>query len=150
MWTAEVVYNYSQAGIPLETMWNDIDYMDLRRTWTVDPDRFPIEKMQEFITYLHDHDQHYMMMVDPPISVNDSASYNAAQEAGVILGYDNGTEFWATMWPGAVVFVDWLHPNSQSFWSNQIATFFSDTAGVAVDGMWIDMNDVTYFIVSPV
>ena len=54
---AEVVLNYSRAGIPLETMWTDIDYMDRRRTFTLDPDRFPLEEMREFVGYLHNHDQ---------------------------------------------------------------------------------------------
>lgn len=59
---AEVVYNYSQANIPLETMWTDIDYMELRRVFSLDPDRFPLHMMQEFTTHLHDNDQHYVVM----------------------------------------------------------------------------------------
>ena len=54
---AEVILNYTLADIPLETMWTDIDYMDGRKVFTLDPLNFPLEKMQELVTYLHDHDQ---------------------------------------------------------------------------------------------
>lgn len=59
---AEVVYNYSQAGIPLETMWTDIDYMDLRKVFSLDPERFPLAIMQELVDHLHGNDQHYIVM----------------------------------------------------------------------------------------
>lgn len=59
---AEVVYNYSLAKIPLETMWTDIDYMDLRKVFTLDSDRFPLDMMQQLIDHLHSHDQHYVLM----------------------------------------------------------------------------------------
>ena len=160
---AEVVYNYSQANIPLETLWTDIDYsmaqiqalsclrmvemltlkqVDLRRTWTLDPDRFPLEKIQELVTYLHDHNQSYIMMVDPPVSLNDSTSYNNGLNDDVFLKYDNGSVFVAVMWPGATSWVDWLHPNAQEFWTGEVTSFFDPDTGVNVDGIWIDMNDV--------
>lgn len=145
MYVAEVVLNYSRAGIPLETMWTDIDYMDLRRTWTVDPERFPLNMMQQLVTYLHNHEQHYVMMVDPPVSLNDSKSYDTAVESGSLIHWDNGTYFVATMWPGAVSYVDWFDPNALSFWSSQIGSFFNDESGIAVDGMWIDMNEPANF-----
>lgn len=59
---AEAVYNYSQASIPLETMWTDIDYMDLRKVFSLDPDRFPLSMMQELVDHLHANDQHYILM----------------------------------------------------------------------------------------
>lgn len=65
---AEVVYNYSRARIPLETMWTDIDYMHRRRTFTLDSERYPIESMRELVDHLHEKDQHYIVMVDPAIS----------------------------------------------------------------------------------
>ncbi|KAH8695574.1 putative lysosomal alpha-glucosidase [Talaromyces proteolyticus] len=149
MMVAEVVYNYSQANIPLETMWTDIDYMDLRRTWTLDPERFPLHKMQELVTYLHDHQQQYIIMVDPPISLNDSASYDAGKEKDLYIKWANGTDFVGTMWPGPISYVDFFHPSSSDFWSGQIASFFSDESGVGVDGMWIDMNEPANFCQYP-
>jgi alpha-glucosidase len=142
MMVAEVVYNYSQANIPLETMWTDIDYMDLRRTWTLDPERFPLHKMQELVTYLHDHQQQYIMMVDPPMSINDTSLYETEKEKDIFMKWDNGSDFVATMWSGASSYVDFFSPNALDFWSGQIGSFFNDESGVGVDGMWIDMNEV--------
>lgn len=65
---AEVVSNYSRAGIPLETMWTDIDYMQARKVFTLDAERFPVEKVRDLVGYLHEHDQHYIVMVDPAVS----------------------------------------------------------------------------------
>ncbi|CRK31349.1 hypothetical protein BN1708_018718, partial [Verticillium longisporum] len=73
---AEVVHNYSQAGIPLETMWTDIDYMDARKVFTLDPRRYPVEKVRQIVDYLHEHDQHYIVMVDPAVAYEESDIVN--------------------------------------------------------------------------
>lgn len=56
---ADVITNYSKAGIPLETMWTDIDYMFKRWIFTNDPQYFPTDRMREIVNYLHAHDQQY-------------------------------------------------------------------------------------------
>lgn len=66
---AEVVYNYSKAAIPLETMWTDIDYMELRRVFSLDPERFPLDLMQQLVEQLHKNDQHYIVMGKSFLSV---------------------------------------------------------------------------------
>jgi alpha-glucosidase len=99
--------------------------------------------VQELVTYLHDHQQQYIMMVDPPVSMNDSTSYNNGLDADVFIKDDNGTVYVATMWPGAVSYVDWLAPNAQSFWTGQVESFFNADSGINLDGIWIDMNEVS-------
>lgn len=49
-------------------MWTDIDYMSARRVFTLDDERFPLDKMRELVSYLHKNDQHYIVMVDPAVS----------------------------------------------------------------------------------
>ncbi|KAL5338540.1 glycosyl hydrolases family 31-domain-containing protein [Aspergillus crustosus] len=140
---AEVVYNYNQAGIPLETMWTDIDYMDLRKVFTLDPERFPIERMRELVTYLHDHDQHYIVMVDPTVSVlEDNPAYGREVEQDVFLNI-------GAVWPGVTVYPDWFHPRTQDYWIGEFSRLFDADEGVDIDGLWIDMNEAANFCPLP-
>jgi alpha-glucosidase len=64
---AQVVANYSAAGIPLETVWGDIDYMSSKQDFTTDPSRYPLDKVRAFVNKLHGNNQHYIQILDPGI-----------------------------------------------------------------------------------
>lgn len=145
---AGVMYNYSQAGIPLETMWTDIDYMYSRWIMTVDPDRFPMPKMRELISYLHGHQQKYTVMVDPAVAYQPNMGYgafDAGVQQDVFLKVANGSLYNGVVWPGPTVFPDWFHPDSQAYWSGQFDSFFSAETGLDIDYLWIDMNEASNF-----
>ena len=61
------------------------------KVFTLDPDRFPLEKMQELVTYLHDHDQHYVMMVDPAVAYQNYSAFENGESAGIFLKNDDGS-----------------------------------------------------------
>ena len=146
---ADVISNYSAANIPLETMWTDIDYMDGRKIFTLDPQRFPLEKVQELVTYLHDHDQHYIMMVDPAVAYQDYPGFNNGNEQGVFLHRSNGSVYEGVVWPGVTAFPDWFNPATQAYWSGEFDTFFDAKSGVDIDALWIDMNEASNFCTYP-
>lgn len=57
--------NYSAAGIPLDALWSDIDYMDRYEDFTTDPVKYPAEDMRDFVAGLHEAGQHYVVIIDP-------------------------------------------------------------------------------------
>lgn len=142
---AEVVYNYSQANIPLETMWTDIDYMDARKVFTLDPERFPLPKVQELVAYLHEHQQHYIVMVDPAVAYQDYPAFNHGREQDVFMKNPDGSLFQGVVWPGPTVFPDWFHPAVQEYWNSEFESFFSPESGVDISGLWIDMNEASKY-----
>jgi alpha-glucosidase len=143
---AEVVYNYTLANIPLETMWTDIDYMDRRMVFTLDPQRFPIEKMRALVSYLHDRDQHYIVMVDPAVGASDNPAFNRGTEQDIFIKSTNGSVYKGAVWPGVTVYPDWFHEGIDNYWNNEFAEFFDAETGVDIDALWIDMNEPANFI----
>lgn len=142
---AEVVANYSAAGIPLETMWTDIDYMYLRRVFSLDPDRFPLNLMRELVSTLHAREQHYIVMVDPAVAYQDYPPFNDAVQQNAFLKTSNGSVYKGVVWPGVTAFPDWFASSTQDYWTSQFASFFSADSGVDIDALWIDMNEASNF-----
>ncbi|KAL6237911.1 hypothetical protein BDW75DRAFT_248352 [Aspergillus navahoensis] len=147
---AAVTANFSVHDIPLETIWTDIDYMDRRRIFTLDPERFPADLVKDLVDTLHARDQHYIVMVDPAVYYSEP---NPALDAG--LKYDafmkelNGTHYQGVVWAGPSYFPDWFHPNAQEYWTEQFLEFFDGVHGPDIDALWIDMNEPANFFNRP-
>ncbi|KAJ6630222.1 glycoside hydrolase family 31 protein [Mycena sp. CBHHK59/15] len=145
---AGVISNYSAAGIPLETMWTDIDYMDRRRIFTVDPQYFPLNRMREIVDYLHSQDQRFVLMTDPAVGYLPDQGYGPYDRGtadDVWLKNQNGSSHLGLVWPGVTVYPDWFHPKIQDYWSNEFELFYNASTGLDIDGAWIDMNEPSSF-----
>ncbi|PPQ68234.1 hypothetical protein CVT24_005042 [Panaeolus cyanescens] len=146
---AGVISKYAAANIPLETMWTDIDYMDRRRVFTVDPQYFPMNRMREIVKYLHDHNQHYIVMTDPAVAYTPSdkgyEAYHNGANLDIWLKAANGSDSLGVVWPGVSVYPDWFHPHIQEYWNSEFKRFYSAETGLDIDGVWIDMNEPANF-----
>ncbi|KAL3510799.1 hypothetical protein ACH5RR_030200 [Cinchona calisaya] len=138
----DVVENYNKAKIPLDVIWNDDDHMDGKKIFTLNPVNFPRPKLLAFLEKIHAKGMKYIVIIDPGIGVNNSYGvYQRAVANDVFIKY-HGKPFVAQVWPGAVNFPDYLNPKTVDWWIDEVRRFHEL---VPVDGLWIDMNEVSNF-----
>ncbi|KEH44226.1 putative glycosidase [Medicago truncatula] len=138
----DVVENYKKAKIPLDVIWNDDDHMDGHKDFTVNPVNYPLPKLLNFLDRIHSIGMKYIVINDPGIAVNTKYGvYQRGMANDVFIKYE-GEPFMAMVWPGAVYFPDFLNPKTVSWWADEIRRFHEL---VPIDGLWIDMNEVSNF-----
>ncbi|NXW01415.1 LYAG glucosidase, partial [Fregetta grallaria] len=140
--TVRAMRNYQ---IPQDAQWNDIDYMDGYRDFTVDPQKFA--SLPSVVEDLHKHRQRYVMILDPGISsTNPHGSYWPFDEGlrrGLFLNTTRGQPLIGQVWPGFTAFADFSNPDTHQWWLENLQRFH---AHVPFDGLWIDMNEPSNFM----
>lgn len=107
-----MVKNYSDNGLALDTIWNDIDYLYDYRDWTFDPVAF--HDLGQFVQDLHNKtNQRYVPIIDAGIAKRDNQGYKAYDEgikADVFIKAHAELDepFIARVWPTDAVFPDFF------------------------------------------
>jgi len=60
-----VIEGYKNEGLPLDTIWSDIDYMDDFKDFTVDVENFPLDVMKKITD-----EYRYVPIVDAGVSLD--------------------------------------------------------------------------------
>uniref|UniRef100_A0A060T6J9 Maltase n=1 Tax=Blastobotrys adeninivorans TaxID=409370 RepID=A0A060T6J9_BLAAD len=142
-----VARKYRESDIPLETLWSDIDYMDRRRDFTYDKEKYPLADFRSFVDDLHAKGQHYVPIVDaaiyaPQSEDEDYPPFRRGIHSDVFVKNPDGSPFVGKVWPGPAVFPDFLAFNTPGWWLGELHRFHSD---IRYDGIWLDMNEVSSF-----
>ncbi|KAJ5710405.1 hypothetical protein N7488_004561, partial [Penicillium malachiteum] len=146
-----VLSNFEKFEIPLENLWNDIDYMKGFRDFENDPVRFGYKEGAEFLETLHRSGRHYIPIIDAALYIPNPhdqsdayAPYTRGAKDDVFLKNPDNSTYIGSAWPGYTVYLDWHNEKAHKFWTNEIVTWHGK---IPFDGIWIDMNEVCSFCV---
>lgn len=143
--TWETVKAMRNFQIPQDAQWNDIDYMDGYRDFTIDPEKFG--SLPELVEDLHKHRQYYVMILDPGISSTRPPGsywpYDEGLKRGIFINNTQGETLIGKVWPGLTAFPDFSNPDTHQWWLENLNRFHSL---VPFDGLWIDMNEPSNFV----
>ena len=135
-----VAKQYQDAGIPLDSIYLDIDYMERYKDFTVDTKRFP--NLKGLATDMKEQGIHLVPIIDAGVKIEDG--YDVYEE-GVQNNYfcknaEDG-DFVGAVWPGRVHFPDFLQPKARDWFGKKYAVLTEQ----GIDGIWNDMNEPAIF-----
>ena len=136
----EVAAKYKAAGIPLDSIYLDIDYMERYKDFTVDEERFP--DLKGLAADMQAEGIHLVPIIDAGVKIEDGYSvYEEGVEKNYFCKNAEGGGFVGAVWPGRVHFPDFLQPEARDWFGKKYAVLTEQ----GIDGFWNDMNEPAIF-----
>lgn len=136
----EVAEKYKAAGIPLDSIYLDIDYMERYKDFTVDSERFP--DLAKLAADMKAQGIRLVPIIDAGVKIEDG--YDVYEE-GVKNNYfcknADGGDFVGAVWPGRVHFPDFLNPDARKWFGKK----YENLTKLGIEGFWNDMNEPAIF-----
>ncbi len=135
-----IIDGYDRAGIPLDCVYLDIDYMDSFKDFTVDGSKFP--DFERFVAEKKEKGIRLIPIIDAGIKAEEG--YEIFDE-GVKNGYfckkADGSDFEAGVWPGICRFPDFLRGDVREWFGSK----YKKLIDMGIEGFWNDMNEPALF-----
>ncbi|KAF8384945.1 aagr-2 [Pristionchus pacificus] len=148
------------AGIPLDVVYADIDYMDRRKDFTTDPEKW--SGFNEYIDQLHSKGMSSILIFDPAVQADYDVFQRAKDKKVSFIEWEradqvqpeiqsqypmaNDTKIMlGLVWPDRhVAFPDFLDTTTATdeWWEDEFKRYYQQ---VKFDGAWIDMNEPQVF-----
>ncbi|MFA6092512.1 MAG: TIM-barrel domain-containing protein [Elusimicrobiota bacterium] len=137
----EVAREFRSRRLPLDVLYLDIDYMDEKRIFTWDKERFP--EPAKLLAALRSEGIRTVLIEDPGVKADENYGvYKQGRELGAyVRAADNG-EFHASVWPGSCAFPDFTDPKAREWFGSLYKGPLDD----GVSGFWNDMNEPATFL----
>ena len=136
----EVAKNYRKAGIPLDAIFLDIDYMESYKDFTVSDERFG--DLPQLIAEMKKEGIRLVPIIDAGVKIEEGYDvYEEGLEKGYFCVDKDGNPFSAGVWPGLTHFPDFLNEEA-GIWFGLKYKALTD---LGIEGFWNDMNEPAIF-----
>ena len=136
----EVADKYQAAGIPIDMIYLDIDYMERYKDFTIDEKAFP--NFPEFVKEMKNRGIHLVPIIDAGVKIEDDYDiYEEGVSGDYFVKKENGENLVAAVWPGKVHFPDFLKDEARAWFGSK----YKILTDAGIDGFWNDMNEPAIF-----
>lgn len=135
-----VVNKHRELGIPLDSVYLDIDYMERYKDFTVDREAFP--DFAGLAAELAERNIHLVPIIDAGVKLEEGyGTYEEGLKKGYFCTKEDGSPFVGAVWPGLALFPDVLNREARDWFGDQYR-FLLDQG---IEGFWNDMNEPAIF-----